>query len=89
MKIRNKSLLFCSTVIVIMATTLSLTSCASVSKDILDNLVSRGNGTMFGSTKDGGQIDDYAIDNVIQRALVDPTASKAFKKAAVDQILYN
>jgi hypothetical protein len=88
MKIRNKFLLSIATVAVICATTLSLTSCSGISKDILNNLVSRGDGTKFGSAS-WLDADQASVQNVIQRALTDPTASKAFKKNAVNQILYN
>jgi hypothetical protein len=57
----------------------TLSSCAGVSKDILDNLVNRGKGDKLSS--------DITFQNSLEMALTDKDASSAMKKTVVSEYL--
>lgn len=61
--------------------TTTMTSCASVSQDILDNMVDKGDSTLFAT--------DLTIDKQFTNALTNETGYNAFKQKLVDDILYD
>jgi hypothetical protein len=62
-------------------TATTITSCSGVSNDILNNLVTRGDGSMFST--------NVSLEQGIRTALTDKTATAAFKKSVVDRIFLN
>jgi hypothetical protein len=63
-----------------------ITSCSGVSQAIIDNLVGRGDGTLFAKNSDGSI--SYSLDNAIHSALTDKNSVASFKKAVVNDALY-
>ena len=61
--------------------TTTTTSCASVSQDVLDNMVDKGDSTLFAT--------DITIDKEFTNALTNATGYDAFKQKLVDDILYD
>jgi hypothetical protein len=77
------SLLAISFTTTVAVTTLS--SCTGVSKGIMDNLVSRGNGGNF--TNDTNGTNGITFQNALEMALTDKDATTAMKKSVVSQYL--
>jgi hypothetical protein len=69
------------------------TSCSSsVSKEIIDNLVNRGDGSKFtnngGASSKLGTVDDTNLKEAIRSALYDKNSTAQFKKAVANALLY-
>ncbi len=61
--------------------TTTMTSCASVSQDIIDNMVDKGDSTLFAT--------GISIDKEFENALTNEVGYNAFKQKLVDDILYD
>jgi hypothetical protein len=84
----KRTILAMSTIIATGAIATSvITSCSGVSQSIIDNLVGRGDGTIYGKKSDGSIV-NYSFQDAIHSALTDKNSTAAFKKGIVNDALY-
>ncbi|MDR0857131.1 MAG: hypothetical protein LBM76_01935 [Mycoplasmataceae bacterium] len=66
---------------------LIVTSCNSISSDILNNLVGTGDGTKFGDYTLAGDSDAGTLKSEVKQALTDSSSNGAFKTQVVNKLI--